>query len=93
MINPMNYFDLYDVFVNEVFGSYWLFFIVTCLVLVIVLTHFKLSYGVVSGVLLLFALVSYSGSPTFAYTLFVISVLVVGVSVYSAISEELSKLR
>jgi hypothetical protein len=86
MINPSNYFNLYDVFVNELFGSAWIFIIVSFLILVVILTSFRISYSTTSALLLLFGLVLYGSMPTVAFGIYVIIILVIGLSFYKYVA-------
>lgn len=80
-MNMSNFLDLYDIFVNELFGGVWIFILVA----VILLFYVSLKYNIPSEVTLLLALVFLSGifaNNTSLIILWVIVVLISGLLFY-----------
>ena len=85
MINSTNYFDLYDVFVNELIGDVMLSIIIFLVVIWILSIKAKMPYqlSILFGILLL----SIFFAETYILIIWVFVVLAVGLMFYYAINK------
>jgi len=85
VFNPSNYFDLYDIFVNQIFGNLNLFIIVLLVVIWFLIAKFNLPFEV--GVLLSIIFLSIIVIQTFNILIWVFIVLIIGLIFFIPISK------
>jgi hypothetical protein len=85
VFDPSNYFDVYDIFVNQIFGSLNLFIIVLLVVIWFLIAKFNLPVEI--GVLLTILFLSVIIIQTFNVLIWVFVVLIVGLIFFTQISK------
>lgn len=84
-----NYFDLYQVFVNEVIGDYWLAIILGFIIITFYCIKSKMPFELATMLCLLFSIVMFEG--TGQVIIWVYTVLAIGTIFYYNIAKAVDK--
>lgn len=75
MVSLNNFLDLYDLFVNEISGSPWIFVFLSTICIILLGAYFRMPNGVVFFIMVLWFLIlsAFFGEVILAFTLLIVS--------------------